>query len=385
MDPGTDLLEVVGALHDGVATPDGWTRSLGKLAGLFGAGSLLLGAVDSRKVGFELVGYGVAPATLDLINGPFANPIDNPWSAIVPVFPLRQPVTVEDIGGKPNLQASRIWEVYEALGIDESVGAVLERQPERAEIAMMGFSRGRDMLTKREVAIFGLLLPHLARAWRTRQMLLNLEQQLASMAAVLDRLDRAIVIAGPQGQLRYANRAADRLLSENDGIDATRGQIRARRPKDTEALQHLVHRASRTGVGEASSAVDAIALPRDPEKPPLAVVAEPLASSHGAHLGQTSEGGAILFIGESSRCTRPEPSRIRTVYALTAAEADLAALIAEGHAVPAICRMTATSANTVRFHLKSIFQKVGVSRQADLVRRILIDVGGLAEPEKLAP
>lgn len=33
----------------------------------------------------------------------------------------------------------------------------------------------------------------------------------------------------------------------------------------------------------------------------------------------------------------------------------------------------------------TVFAKVGVGRQAELVRRMLADVGGLAEPEALRP
>ena len=73
------------------------------------------------------------------------------------------------------------------------------------------------------------------------------------------------------------------------------------------------------------------------------------------------------------------------VYGLTPAEARLASLVVDGHDPASAARALGVSANTVKYHLKTVFDKVGVGRQADLVRRVLADVGGLAEPETLQP
>lgn len=115
------------------------------------------------------------------------------------------------------------------------------------------------------------------------------------------------------------------------------------------------------------------------------MVAEPLAPSHSDTLGHRAEPGAVLFISDSEACTRPSADHLRVVYGLTAAEARLTALVATGHDSHSAARNLGVSGNTVKYHLKSIFDKVGVSRQAELIRRMLADVGGLAEPAKLRP
>ena len=202
---------------------------------------------------------------------------------------------------------------------------------------------------------------------------------------VLDRLDRAVLVTGPEGQIRFANRAADHLLSRGDGVDATRGRLRAARSRDTDALRHLIERATQTGTGAGRTAVDALAVRRTDDSPPLAIVAEPLAPTHGEILGHEASPGAILFIGELQASSRPSQDRLRIVYGLTPGEAQVAFLIVDGHDIASAARTAGISGNTVKYHLKAVFEKVGVSRQAQLIRRVLADVGGLAEPEAMLP
>lgn len=126
-------------------------------------------------------------------------------------------------------------------------------------------------------------------------------------------------------------------------------------------------------------------LPRGDEGAPLAVVAEPLAPAHSETLGHQAKPGAVLFISDSEASTRPSTERLQVVYNLTPAEARLTALMVDGHDPASAASRLGVSANTVKYHLKTVFDKVGVGRQAELVRRVLADVGGLAEPDKLLP
>ena len=132
-------------------------------------------------------------------------------------------------------------------------------------------------------------------------------------------------------------------------------------------------------------AVDALALPAGDNFSALAVVAEPLAPPHGDVLGHSPEPGAILFISDSEAGTTPPIERIRVVYGLTPAEARLTSLLVKGASIATAAEQLEVSQNTAKFHLKAVFEKTGVRRQSQLVRRVLADVGGLAEPEKRLP
>lgn len=290
-----------------------------------------------------------------------------------------------DSGGHAYLEGTQIWsDFYVPFGIGDGVGAALERQPEFAQFVVLGRRVGKPDFTAADRAKLEALLPHIARAWRVRRSLLEMQSMVGALSSALDHVERAVIIAGDDGRTRFANAAADRLLTRGDAIDATRGRLRARRPRGSEALRRLIHRAGRTAAGVDNVAVDAVALPSD-EGPPLAVVAEPIAPLHSDRFGQTAQAGAILFIGDSEASRAPPPDRLQIVYGLTPAEARVAAATVDGGGVAAAADALGISANTAKFHLKAVFGKVGVANQAQLVRRVLADVGGLAEPEKLQP
>ena len=59
----------------------------------------------------------------------------------------------------------------------------------------------------------------------------------------------------------------------------------------------------------------------------------------------------------------------------------MAARLGEGRSVRDIASDTGRQANTIYMHLKQIYRKLGISRQADLVRLVL-EAAGLPRPRR---
>lgn len=375
------LLAIIGDLHEGVADGERWRRAFGGLGDLLNDDPPLFlasGIGGSPNFVIEVPRPHVPPEMMAQVNGRLGNAADNPWIDAAKTVPLRRMMGIGDIG-RTTLHESRMWrELCVPMGITDMAGAVLERQPHGADAIML--ARRAGTFGHGDVSLLNLLLPHLARAWRVRRQLAEWEALARALTAVLDRIERGIVIADDAGRVRFANRAADRMLSEGDGVDVTHGRLRADRPPETEALRSLIRRAAHTGAGADATAVDAMALPRPSGRPGIAVVAEPLAPAHGDRLGQMAVPGAILFLSDGGVHALPQPARLRVVYGLTQAEAGVAVKAVAGSSVAASAVALGVSQNTVKAHLKAVYEKVGVSRQVQLVRRVLADLGGL-EPD----
>ena len=71
--------------------------------------------------------------------------------------------------------------------------------------------------------------------------------------------------------------------------------------------------------------------------------------------------------GDEGTAVGDRATRLRARYALTAQEARVALLIADGKMVKEVAKLLEVSVFTVRAHLRNIFCKTGVSRQAALV------------------
>jgi DNA-binding CsgD family transcriptional regulator len=79
--------------------------------------------------------------------------------------------------------------------------------------------------------------------------------------------------------------------------------------------------------------------------------------------GRLREGSVL---SNAERC-----AQLRDRYALTVQEARVATQVAEGHTVKEIAATLGVTVFTVRAHLRSIFLKTDVNRQAALVRVVL--------------
>ncbi len=75
----------------------------------------------------------------------------------------------------------------------------------------------------------------------------------------------------------------------------------------------------------------------------------------------------LVPYGPSGDANLARMRRMAALFGLSAAETRVAALIGDAKTIAAVAKTLSTSPGTVRNHLKSIFAKIGVNRQAELV------------------
>lgn len=79
----------------------------------------------------------------------------------------------------------------------------------------------------------------------------------------------------------------------------------------------------------------------------------------------------LLTVFEPGARRRADPELLVAAYRLTAAEARLAALIAEGYGTTQCASVLGVKTSTLRSHLVAIYRKTGANGKADLVRLVL--------------
>jgi DNA-binding CsgD family transcriptional regulator len=82
----------------------------------------------------------------------------------------------------------------------------------------------------------------------------------------------------------------------------------------------------------------------------------------------------MIFLTDPERAPRLERRQLADLFEFTATEAKVALSIASGRSGPECARDLRMSSHTVHTHMRRIFAKLGVHRQADLVR-VLIRAG----------
>ena len=227
-----------------------------------------------------------------------------------------------------------------------------------------GWSSGRMAMIQR-------FLPHLRHYVAVRHALVESGALGASMTGLLDRTGTGIIQLDEQGRVVAANDRARDLLREGDGLSDEDGYLRVRSPDADTGLQRLLARALPRFNGRGAGG--SMAVRRSSNRPRLALHVVPVGG--GEPDFRPSRVAALVLVVERHVGTRIDPALLEAKLGLTPMESRVAALLAEGRSVHDIVAMTGRRENTIRWHVKHIYEKHGISRQVDLVRLVLSVVG----------
>jgi DNA-binding CsgD family transcriptional regulator/PAS domain-containing protein len=233
-------------------------------------------------------------------------------------------------------------------------------------VANITLLRSPDMATfsAREVREFESLSRQLMRAL---QISLKLEraEKVINSTHVFDGLPQGVALVDAQRKVLYANRAMEALLREAQGLREQRGILEASSPEGQGKLAAELRGAFEAGGSGGYEAAPFIL--RHEQKDILSVYAIPVTGELGRYLPAHS-----MVLVMASRCAHVEPmscDELRRSYGLTHSEARLAQLVARGSGVHDCAKALGITYGTARVCMKSVFEKMEVHSQAQLVAR----------------
>lgn len=218
-----------------------------------------------------------------------------------------------------------------------------------------------------QIETVSALLPHIHQFVRVRQTLADAEARESSLAGLLDNGRCGVIQLDRDGRIVEANDKASTLLRQGEGLSDPDGFLRARHPTDNQKLQELLARVL-TPLG-VLPCPGSMTVRRSAARTRLALHIHPVASS-GRH-SPSGRVAALVLVVDPERRVEVDPEMIEVALGLTPAESRLAVMVATGYSLRTIAALTRRTEGTVRWHLKQIFRKQGISRQSDLVRRVL--------------
>ena len=210
------------------------------------------------------------------------------------------------------------------------------------------------------------LLPHLCQFVGVRQALANARALSTSLMGLLDNSRSGVIELDRRGRIVAANDRARDILRQADALSDQGGFLHALSSSDDAELQMLLARA--LPPFGSQGAAGSMMVSRPPVMPRLVLHVTPVGERHMAY-GPQSVAALVLVVDPISRA-RLDPDPVAAVLGLTSAESQMAVLLAEGRSVRDIAA-AGRSEHTVRWHMKHIFAKLGVSRQAELVHLVL--------------
>jgi DNA-binding CsgD family transcriptional regulator len=252
-------------------------------------------------------------------------------------------------------------------GLRHCVAGLLERSAHA--VAGLGVMRreGSRPFGEADVELLRRLAPHVQRALRLLAVrgLSGVEREAAQRIGDALRLG-ALFVAG-SGQILGASRRAAALLEAPSGPHLKDGKLVARTPAETRAFRELIAAATRAAPKPAVGG--ALALSRPGDRPPLLVLVSPLRGEQ-ADPAWTVPPVAIVILRAPEDVPVPSQAELRSLFALTPAEARVACLLPE-RTVEEIARDLGVRVATVRSHVQRLLAKTGTRRQSELVRLLV--------------
>ena len=227
-----------------------------------------------------------------------------------------------------------------------------------------------------QIELMQRLLPHIRQYVTVRQVLAGANALGASLAELLENTGPGIIQLDPRGRIVNANDRARDLLRAGDGLYDSEGSLFARSPTDDTALQDLLARALPPFGQQGSSG--SMTLSRPEHLPPLVLHVNPVGRRKTDY--HPWPVAALVLVVDPASERRIDPDLVATGLGLTPMESRVAVMLTEGRTVQEIAAAIGRKVTTIRWHVRHIFNKLDINRQAELVQRVL-PMGGTADPE----
>ena len=207
----------------------------------------------------------------------------------------------------------------------------------------------------------GGLARHMGRMVQMRRTLAKVDALGLALTEVLAHAGAAFFLLDRKGKIVECNARASGLLAADGGLEAQDGTLAACSPSAERAFRTALREALSEAVPEASS----VRIPTGRHGQWLWAHVSPVPQ----RLEMVSDRVAALVVVRDPWAERKvDPVIVRKILGVTAAEAEVAALVAEGRTVAEIAALRHRSVASVRWHLRELYGKTGLRGQTDLLR-----------------
>lgn len=364
--PEADLIQqIYAAAYD----PAKWVDVMERLSDAVGGLRGCLTRIDmSDGSGVDAILMRSDPAWVDAYAQHFGainvfKTSDNPADLRAPVKPVQ---TDEDCLARDDYAASEYYNDFmRPQDVDRSLFIRLGLSGTVASTINIGRRTG-EVFDQADLDFAARMQPHLVRAYEISRQIARPLGVIHTLAEALQHSPHALFLVEADCSLTYANRVAEKLLARDRGLIVIRGRLTPRHSDAARRFEAMIGQASRR---EGARLGATLSVPREGSRLPLAVRTAPLPLEDGPIF--LASAPVLVSVTDLEADVATPTHELKDLFGLTAAEVKLAAAVFEGLSLPEAAEKFGISINTVRFQLARIFDKTGVSRQAELVKLMM--------------
>ena len=295
-------------------------------------------------------------------------------------LPEGRAVTMHDFVNAAELERSQYFlEWLEPMDMVYAIGVDM-RDKQRYHVRLrICRPRGAGNFSLDHCRFVESLVPHLKTAIHLYSELDSVRHDRSIYADAMDQLTLATIVVDETCKVLHSNRLADTILAQNDGISRVNDLLQIMNRDDSRRFKDMIARAAEAQRLGKPGLVEVMRFRRSSGRSDVSLVVRPSSSQIGRNNERLSTSIAVFLSHDSG--TTPESNLpadvIQKLFGLTPKEAALALRLAAGESLQEASEHLGISPNTARAHLRSIFSKTGVDRQAKLVRVLLRSVAML--------
>lgn len=359
-----DLSVFIGRIYDCSLDPTLWPATLKRVTEIFNTQNAVLIAHEPlSKNAIFFYQWGDDPARLVAYSEKYA--AINPLLTAGWHTEINEPIRLKSLMEPEEFRQTRFFKEFVGpLGWCDMVGATLQKSAQR--YTALSATRGREagLVSDEELELMRILAPHFRRAITIHDALDAQGRKVSNLRKALDLAPSAIFLLNLQGCCLEANRAAERFLSEERLASLRAGQLLF---ADADVQKMIAAALAATAAG-ASVAAPTAGLSSAQSGRRYAIEFLPLTSAVRQPAGDAAFG---LFLQEVGNL-QPLPGEVLVkLYGLTPAETRLLVLLAQSMSLDEAAETLGIGKGTARTHLRQIFAKTGVNRQAEVVRLVM--------------
>lgn len=353
-------------LYSSLASIDPWAEFLAAIRLHFDAAfaSIILTPPTAQKPGI-IVTPNVEQAAIDIAADFFAC---DPFVGL----PEGKVVSSTGFVGKQAYRASRFYRDYVAhYGIGDILGVDLMARSGFQMRVRICRSDSHTDFDQDEQDWLARFVPHLRSA-------LDLYERFQAQHGEDDVYDNAVeqlsigtILLDRAGNVVRCNSIAQTVLNERGVIRLVGNRLAFSDPGTDRIFRKTI--AEQRDLN--ASTLKFMRVERHSGRRDIGIAIRPLASARAATVGTAPT--TAVFLTDPQRQAALTGKAVAGIFGLTPMEGEITACLSNGLCLSQTAEILGIAQNTVRAHLRSIFDKLHVSRQSQLVQRVRVSMSGL--------
>ncbi len=290
-----------------------------------------------------------------------------PWFLSSDEYPTGRVMTGDALVGARDIRRTDFYRGFlQPHGLLHMLCGVVDHRATGVHLLLAYRAENQRPFDARDRAELKILLEHVTLSLKNQWRLQEADDLSRALLMLSDHDANPTILVTADAVVVYRNRAAAQLLETGTDLRAEGNRVRAATATDQRMLGNAIGNLARRDFPGTSSEPVVLNIAGTQNTPSLVLVLRPAGHAYNREVGARLP---LVMISVRGGQALHDPLTCVFVrrYELTAAQGRVCALVFSGQSLARASQTLKLSENTVRSHLRQIFQKTGTHGQMELV------------------